>query len=115
LVGNGGLVAHLGTNDLREVEQRIANGDSHAETIFNALCFQISKEIGGCAAVLKGKVDKILLTGGLAYSEKLCNEITSRVSFIAPVEIFPGEGEMEALAEGALRVLEGKEPVHIYS
>ncbi|MCL1875943.1 MAG: butyrate kinase [Synergistaceae bacterium] len=115
LVGNGGLVAHLGTNDLREVEKRIANGDSHAELMFNALCFQISKEIGSCAAVLKGRVDSILLTGGLAYSVKLCEEITSRVSFIAPVEIFPGEDEMQALAEGALRVLKGKESAQIYS
>lgn len=115
LVGNGGLVAHLGTNDLREVEKRIAKGDSHAELIFNALCFQIAKEIGSCAAVLKGRIDSILLTGGLANSIKLCEEITSRVSFIAPVEIFPGEDEMQALAEGALRVLEGKEPVQIYN
>jgi butyrate kinase len=114
LVGNGGLVAHLGTNDLREVEKRIANGDSHAELIFKALCFQIAKEIGSCAAVLKGKVDKILLTGGLAYSKKLCDEITGQVSFIASIEIFPGEDEMQALAEGALRVLEGKEPALIY-
>ncbi|MCL2767913.1 MAG: butyrate kinase [Synergistaceae bacterium] len=114
LVGNGGLVAHLGTNDLREVEKRIENGDSHAELIFNALCLQIAKEIGSCSAVLKGKVDKILLTGGLAYSDKLCGIITNRVSFIAPVELFPGEDEMQALAEGALRVLEGIEPVQIY-
>jgi len=114
LVGNGGLVAHLGTNDLREVEKRIENGDSHSELIFNALCLQISKEIGSCAAVLKGKTDKILLTGGLAYSNKLCGEIAKRVSFIAPIEIFPGEDEMQALAEGALRVLEGKEPAQVY-
>ena len=114
LVGNGGLVAHLGTNDLREVEKRITNGDSNAELIFKALCLQAAKEIGSCAAVLKGKVDKILLTGGLAYSSKLCGEITNRVSFIAPVEVFPGEDEMQALAEGALRVLECKEPAQIY-
>ena len=114
LVGNGGFVAHLGTNDLREIEKMIANGDSHAELIFKTLCFQVAKEIGSCAAVLKGKVDKILLTGGLAYSSKLCDEITNRVSFIAPVEILPGEGEMDALAEGALRILEGKEPAQVY-
>jgi butyrate kinase len=115
LVGNGGLVAHLGTSDLREVEKRIANGDTHAEFIFNALCFQIAKEIGSCAAVLKGKAEKILLTGGLAYSKKLCDEITKWISFIAPIEIFPGEDEMQALAEGALRVLEGKEAAQIYN
>ena len=115
LVGNGGLVAHLGTNDLREVEKRIANGDSHAELIFKALCFQIAKEIGSCAAVLKGKVDKILLTGGLSHSKKLCDEISNRVSFIAPIEVFPGEDEMQALAEGAIRVLEGKESAQTYN
>jgi len=115
LVGNGGLVAHLGTNDLREVETRIKNGDTNAELIFNALCFQVAKEIGSCAAVLKGKVDKILLTGGLAYSVKLCGEITNRVKFIAPIEVFPGEDEMQALAEGALRVLNDKEPAQIYN
>ena len=114
IVGHGGLVAHLGTNDLREVEKRILNGDSHAELIFSALCLQIAKEIGSCAAVLKGKVDRILLTGGLAYSDKLCGEISKRVSFIAPIEVFPGEDEMQALAEGALRVLDGKETAQIY-
>lgn len=109
LVGQGGLVAHLGTNDLREVEKRIEGGDKKAELVFNALCLQVAKEIGSCAAVLFGKVDKILLTGGLAYSKKLTKKISEMVSFIAPVEIFPGEDEMKALAEATLRVFRGEE------
>lgn len=107
--GKGGLVAHLGTNDLREVEKRIAAGDQRAALVFEALSLQISKEIGSCSAVLKGEVDAIALTGGLAHSDKLCERITSRVGFIAPVLRFPGEDEMQALAEGALRVLRNEE------
>jgi butyrate kinase len=107
--GRGGLVAHLGTNDLREVERRIGAGDSHAALVFDALCLQLAKEIGRCAAVLKGQVDAVVLTGGLAYSDKLCASLTSRAGFIAPVLRYPGEDEMQALAEGALRVLRGEE------
>jgi butyrate kinase len=107
--GKGGLVAHLGTNDLREVEKRVANGEAQAALVFEALSLQIAKEIGRCAAVLKGEVDAVVLTGGLAYSDKLCERITARVSFIAPVLRYPGEDEMQALADGALRVLRGEE------
>jgi butyrate kinase len=114
LVGRGGLVAHLGTNDLREVEARIGSGDGKAKLIFDAMVLQIAKEIGSCAAVLKGKVDAILLTGGLAYSKRLCAAIEERVRFIAPVEVFPGEDEMLALAEGALRALRKETEAQIY-
>ncbi|MDR2523672.1 MAG: butyrate kinase [Synergistaceae bacterium] len=107
--GQGGLVAHLGTNDLREVEKRVAAGEQGATLVFKALAFQISKEIGSCAAVLKGAVDAVVLTGGLAFSDALCERISDRVSFIAPVLRYPGEDEMQALAEGALRVLTGEE------
>ncbi|MDR3231167.1 MAG: butyrate kinase [Synergistaceae bacterium] len=107
--GRGGLVAHLGTNDMREVEKLIANGDAKAVLVFEAMVLQISKEIGGCAAVLKGELDAIVLTGGLAYSDKLCERITSRTSFIAPILRYPGEDEMQALAEGAWRVLTNRE------
>jgi butyrate kinase len=107
--GRGGLVAHLGTNDLREVEKRIGAGDSHAALIFDALCLQLAKEIGRCAAVLKGQVDAVVLTGGMAYSGKLCASLAARAGFIAPVLRYPGENEMQALAEGALRVLRGEE------
>ena len=102
-------MAHLGTNDLREVERRIEGGDAQAALVFEAMTLQIAKEIGRCAAVLKGKVDAIALTGGLAHSDKLCDRVASRVSFIAPILRYPGEGEMEALAQGALRVLRGED------
>ncbi len=107
--GKGGLVAHLGTNDLREVEKRIVDGDAKATLVFDAMALQIAKEIGSCAAVLKGVVDAIVLTGGLAHSEKLCERIRSCVQFIAPVLRYPGEDEMQALAEGGYRVLQSQE------
>lgn len=114
LVGGGGLVGYLGTNDGREVCKRIENGDEHAKLIYEAMAYQISKEIGAASAVLKGKVDAILLTGGLAHDKLLMSWIKDRVDFIAPVKIFPGEREMEALASGVLRVLEGKEQIQVY-
>jgi butyrate kinase len=107
--GKGGLVAHLGTNDMREAEKRAASGDSRAILVLEALTLQIAKEIGGAATVLKGVVDAVVLTGGLAYSDKLCERISTRTSFIAPVLRYPGEDEMQALAEGALRVLNDEE------
>jgi len=112
--GRGGLVAHLGTNDLQEVEKRIANGDAGASLVFEAMALQVAKEIGRCAVVLKGEVDAVVLTGGLAYSDKLCGRITSMVSFIAQVLRYPGEDEMEALAHGALRVMRGEEAAQEY-
>lgn len=114
LVGGGGLVGYLGTNDGREVCKLIENGDEYAKLIYEAMAYQISKEIGAAAAVLKGNVDNILLTGGLAYDKLLMSWIKDRVDFIAPVKIFPGEREMEALASGVLRVLEGKEQIRNY-
>jgi butyrate kinase len=108
--GKGGLVAHLGTNDLREVEKRVAAGDAQAALVFEALALQIAKEIGSCATVLKGAVDAVVLTGGLAFSDRLCQRISDRVAFVAPVLRYPGEDEMQALAEGALRALRNEEP-----
>ncbi|MDR1731464.1 MAG: butyrate kinase [Synergistaceae bacterium] len=105
ICGRGGLVAHLGTNDMREVEKLVAAGDAKATLVFDAMILQIAKEIGASAAVLRGQVDAVVLTGGLAYSEKLCEQITSKVKFIAPVLRHPGEDEMQALTEGAWRVL----------
>jgi butyrate kinase len=110
----GGLMGYLGTNDAREVEKMILSGDKKAELVFNAMAYQIGKEIGSYAPVLYGKVDRIIITGGLAYSKRLTDRITEMVSFIAPVEIVPGEDEMQALAEGALRVLNNQETVKIY-
>jgi butyrate kinase len=109
-----GLVAYLGTGDLREVETMIENGDRRAELVFDAMCYQIAKEIGAAGTVLKGEIDAIILTGGMARSERLTRAIADRVGFIAPVKIVPGEYEMEALADGARRALTGQESIKTY-
>ncbi|MCG0275575.1 MAG: butyrate kinase [Thermosediminibacteraceae bacterium] len=109
LAGNGGLVAHFGTNDAREIKKMIQEGNEEAKLVYEAMAYQVAKEIGACAAVLCGKVDAVILTGGLAHDEMLVNWIKERISFIAPVYIYPGEDELKALAEGALRVLSGEE------
>jgi butyrate kinase len=112
--GRGGFVAYLGTNSAREVEERAAAGDAEADLLFAALCYQVAREIGACAAVLSGQVDAVVLTGGLAYSRRAVEEIKKRVEFIAPVLVYPGEDEMAALAEGVLRVLRGEEAPRCY-
>lgn len=112
--GNGGMVAYLGTNDGFEIEQRIKNGDKEAKFILEVMCYQIAKEIGAGATVLKGEVDAIVITGGLAYDKMIIDLITERVSFIGKIIVLPGEDEMEALAYGALRVLNGIEEHKIY-
>jgi len=114
IVGKGGLVAYLGTNDGREVVKMIKEGDKKAELIYQAMAYQVAKEIGACAAVLEGKIDAVILTGGLAYDELFTGWIKERVSFIAPVLVYPGEDELLALAEGALRVLKGEEEAKEY-
>lgn len=115
LVGQGGIVAHLGTNDGRTVQNRVEAGDQQAALIYRAMAYQVAKEVGSCAAVLKGNVDAIVLTGGLAYDRQfLIPWIEERVGFIAPVKVYPGEDEMLALALGGLRVLEGREQVLEY-
>lgn len=114
MVGQGGLVAYLGTSNLREVEKRIREGDKEARLIYEAMAYQISKEIGAMATVLKGRVDRIVLTGGCVNSELLTKLIEERVSFIAPISICPGANELRALASAALRVLRGKEREKIY-
>jgi butyrate kinase len=114
LVGGGGLVAHLGTNDAREVERRIEAGDAHARLIYEAMAYQIAHEIGGMAAVLKGEVDAIYLCGGLAHSERLVGWIAERTAWIAPVRVYPGQFEMAALVQGVLRVLDGTERARDY-
>lgn len=107
-------MAYLGTNDAREVLQRIEAGDEQARLVFDAMGYQIAKEIGAMATVLGGKADAVVLTGGVAYSKYLTDYITERVSFIAPVIIKPGEDEMWALNEGVLRVSSGQEQAKIY-
>lgn len=115
LIGRGGLVSHLGTNSTIEVEQRIAQGDRHALLVSQAMAYQIAKEIGAMATVLQGQVDAIVLTGGVAHWDDLVEWIRQRVSTIAPVRVYPGEDEMLALAQGALRVLSGEEGAKNYS
>ena len=107
--GNGGLKAHLGTADARDVEKLIADGDEYAKIVYEAMAYGVSKDIAKLSAVVCGKVDRIILTGGIAYSKFIADYISEHVSFIAPVEVMPGEFEMEALAAGCLRVLRGEE------
>jgi butyrate kinase len=114
LVGQGGLVGYLGTNDAVKVEQMIANGDRNAELVYDAMAYQVAKEIGSASAVLSGKVDAIILTGGLAYGKGFVHAITERVKWIADVIVQPGENELQALNEGALRVLKGEESSKVY-
>jgi butyrate kinase len=109
LCRDGGLQSYLGTKDLCEVERRIAVGEAHAATVFNAMAYQIAKEIGGMAAALSGRVDAILFTGGMAHSERLVAKLSEYVQWIAPIALYPGEDELQALAEGALRVLRAEE------
>lgn len=114
LAGKGGLVAHLDTNDAREVEKRINEGDQHAETVYQAMIYHIARYIAAAAVPVCGKVDTIILTGGIAYSKYLTEKIKEYVGFIAPVVVIPGENELQALAEGAYRVLVGEEEAKEY-
>jgi butyrate kinase len=108
LKGEGGMEAYLGTNDAREAEQRMMNGDEKAGMVYEAMAYQVAKEIGAMSTVLKGEVDAILITGGIAHSKWFVDQIIDRVNKIAPVHIYPGEDEMEALAMGGLRVMTGE-------
>ena len=112
--GKGGLMSYLGTIDAREVEDRIKSGDEYAKLIYDAMIYQIGKEIGAAATVLKGKVDNIILTGGLAYSNYLVKSLKEMVSFISDTVVYPGEDEMSALNQGVLRVIKGEEKPKIY-
>lgn len=112
--GNGGIVAYLGTNDMMQVENEVEKGNQHWLDIYHAMAYQISKEIGAMAAVLHGNVDAVIVTGGIAYDKKFVAWIEEATSFIAPMKVYPGEMEMEALALGALRVLQGREKPRIY-
>ncbi|TYP56676.1 butyrate kinase [Thermosediminibacter litoriperuensis] len=109
IAGKGGLVAHFGVNDARVIKKMIEEGSEEVKLVYEAMAYQVAREIGACAAVLCGQVDAVVLTGGLAHDEMLVDWIKKRVSFIAPVHVFPGEDELRALAEGALRVLTGQE------
>jgi len=110
----GGLKAYFGTNDMVKVEQMVKEGDEYAALVLDSMAYQVSKEIGAMFAVLEGRVTAIILTGGLAYSTRFTGAIKQRVDQIASVYTFPGEDEMSALAEGALRVLRSEEQPVIY-
>ncbi|MBM3404271.1 MAG: butyrate kinase [Bacteroidetes bacterium] len=112
--GQGGLIAYLGTNDNIEIENRIEEGDNQAKLVHRAMTYQVAKEIGGLSTIVCGKVDVIILTGGLAYSKQIISDIISRVEFIAPVKVYPGEGEMEAMAMYGEMVLKNEIEVKEY-
>jgi butyrate kinase len=114
IAGKAGLNAHLGTTDVKEILRRIDDGDQHAEMILNAMIYHVAKNIVGLGAVFCGKVDAILLTGGLARSEYIISRLRQRIEFLAPVYCFPGEDEMEALALNALAVLRGQRAAKEY-
>ena len=114
IAGQAGLTAHLGTNNMREILQRIKSGDEQAQLIVDAMLYHTAKQIASEAAVLCGQIDAILLTGGMAHSDYIVSELRRRIGFLAPVYTFPGEDEMEALALNALSVLQGKRQAKIY-
>lgn len=112
--GKGGMYAHLGTSDCRIIEQRIKDGDEKAKLVFEAQAYQIAKGIGLLSITLYGKVDNIILTGGVANSKLLTSMVEQYVKFIAPVVVLPGENEMESLAHAGLRLLRGEETANEY-
>ncbi len=114
LVGRGGAVAYFGTNDFRELTARAEAGDKEVETFLKGYCISFAKYIASLATVVYGKVDAIVLTGGIAYSEKITREISERVSFIAPVVVYPGENELESLAENGYGILAGEFDINYY-
>lgn len=114
IVGKGGYVAYLNTNDARDVLREKEEGNKFAELIYNAFIYQVAKAIGEMATVLKGKVDSIILTGGIAYSPIVVSDIKERVEWISNVAVYPGEDELLALAQGAVRVLNGEEEAKLY-
>ena len=114
IVGNGGFNAYLGTNDMRDVEKMVNDGNAEAAEIRDAFILQVSKNIGAMATVLKGKIDQIIMTGGIAYDKVVTSALIENVGWMAPVTVYPGEDELLALAQGALRVLNGEEAAKEY-
>lgn len=113
LVGNGGLIAYTGTSDCRKLEEQAVKDENVRKTV-DAMAYGISREICACAAALRGNMDSIIITGGLAYWPYVVDEIKKRVSFLGKILVYPGEDEMAALAEGVIRVLEGREQAYTY-
>ncbi len=114
ITGKGGLVGHLGTNNLKEVARRIADGDKRAELIFTAMAYTAAKAIAALSAVFSGRIDAVVLTGGMAYHEELVDLVRQRIEFLAPILVFPGEDEMSALSKAVLRVLNGESQAKIW-
>ncbi|MBQ2117415.1 MAG: butyrate kinase [Lachnospiraceae bacterium] len=114
IVGKGGFNAYLGTNDMREVSKLANEGDQKASEARDAFLLQVAKDIGSMACVLKGKVDQIIITGGIAYNPEVIDVLKERAGFIAPVTVYPGEDELLALAQGAIRVITGEEKAMVY-
>lgn len=114
LVGGGGFNAYCGTNDMRDVEKMADAGDEHAIEVREAFILQVAKDIGSMACVLNGKVDQIIMTGGIAYDKAVVEGLKKRAGFIAPVTVYPGEDELLALAQGAIRVINGEEAAMTY-
>lgn len=112
--GQGGLVAYLGTNSAYEVSQKVRAGDKDAEMVYRAMAYQIAKEIGAMSVVLNGKVDGIILTGGVAYDEIFCKWIEEKVGFLGKVAVYPGEDEMKALEEGVYYAIKGEMEIKEY-
>ena len=114
ICGNGGFNAYLHTNDARVVEKMVEEGDEYAKLIQDAFYYQIAKDAGAMAAVLHGKVDQIILTGGIAYAQLTVDKLTESLGWIAPITVYPGEDELLALAQGGLRVMTGEEEAKVY-
>jgi len=114
LFGEGGVFSYLGTRDLRDVTGRMAEGDEKAGLVFDAMVYQTAKEIGAMATVLDGRLDAVILTGGMANETKVVNRLRDAVGFIAPLVVIPGEDELRSLADGAFRVLDGEEDARVY-
>lgn len=114
ICGKGGFNAYLGTNDMRDVEKMVDEGDAHAKELRDAFVFQVAKDIGSMACVLNGKVDAIIVTGGIAYDKGVVEGLKERAEWIAPFTVYPGEDELLALAQGALRVMNGEEEAMEY-
>jgi butyrate kinase len=111
----GGLLSYLGTDDIQEIEKRISQGDNNAEAVYNAMVYQIAKEVGAYSVVLRGDIDAIIITGGIAHSETFVSSLKDWIGFICSTfHVYPGEGEMEALALGVLRVLRKEETAKDY-
>ena len=113
LIGNGGYNALVGTNNAQEVYKRSLT-DENVKLVFDAFIYQVCKDIGAQATVLKGKVDQIIITGGIAYNDRITSAMKERIGFIAPVTVYPGEDELLALAQGAIRVMNGEEKAKVY-